>query len=248
MHDKESPAKLLIFLCAALFFIPANLRSQQKLAVLPVTGAELTPGFGQPLTAELTQIIRERYSFDLVPGETVTAYFKRQPVRIDTSVNFLSGAADALDVDLLIVPGVRKTTTGRVLNLALFDRDKQKIVRTSSRDCQCSAPDLASFPFAESLESLFEAPQIILAVEDEEEALPPPPAIGIGRKPVAADSGATSVSVLQSNRKHGSGWFKYAAGAVLLGGGVLYLATQGGGDNPEPLTKLKDPPAPPGSN
>ena len=247
MHDQKSPAKWLIFLCATLFLMPATLRSQEKLAILPITGTDLSPGAVQPLTAELTRIIREHYSFDLVPASAVTAYLKRQPTRNDTSMAFLSEVAQALGADLLVIANISKSESGRLLEISLFNRGKQKIVRSNSRECQCAAPDVASFPFAETLEPLFEAPQIIIAVEDEEETLPPPPAIGIGRKPVAADSTAPPVAILPTQPKHGSGWFKYAAGAVLLGGGVLYLATRGG-DNSEPLTKLKDPPAPPGSN
>lgn len=237
------------------------LHAQEKktIAIIPVKGSILAESENWIFIRHLDDFLQRRNKFDHVGSNVVQQYFQSYSIPVESDADELKNIADDLKVSLLLLVKVIKNDEERQLKASLFDVQEGVIRKTAVETCDCLSTDAASFPFEKVAEILFDAPEIILSSMIEKAApLPLPTAIELPTAPVVVDTTAkkeepVTPGIEDSTAKKGGGaWKRYALGAALVGGGVLYFATKGGsGDGDEgALSKLDDPPSPPntGSN
>ncbi|MFQ5631250.1 MAG: hypothetical protein ACE5I1_20960, partial [bacterium] len=108
----------------------------------------------------------------------------------------------------------------RALKASLFDVNAGAISKTILEPCDCQIEVLASFPFQQVAELLFDAPEIILSGVTQKTALPLPPIIELPTVPVVKDTTETPAETdipqlpkrIRSRRS--GAWKRYAIGAV----------------------------------
>lgn len=245
---------ILGFVFCAAFAL--NGQEKTGIAIIPVSGSELANQDYWELINRFDAFLQQRYNFAHISTNVVEQYFRTYSFPLETDAQELKNIASDLKVETLLLPKIIVQNEKKTFKASLFNVKKGAISKTVLVPCDCQPEDIASFPFQKICALLFDAPEIILTGETKKIGLlPPPTVIELPTVPVVKDT--TEVLAEpdlpeQPKRIRGrrsGAWKKYALGAVLLSGGVIYFVTQGGSDanGGEILTKLNDPPDPPDS-
>lgn len=244
---------LCFVLCAAF-----SLNGQEKtsIAIIPISGSELADQDYWEVINRFDTFLQQRYNFEHISTNVVEQYFRTYSFPLETDVQELKNIASDLKAETLLLPKIIVQGDKKTFKTSLFNVKNGAISKTVLETCDCKPEDISSFPIQKICELLFDAPEIILSGETPKAGLlPPPVVIELPTVPVVTDSTEAlpepdSPERPKRIRSRRSGtWKKYAIGAVLLSGGVIYFATRGGSDSngAEILTKLNDPPDPPNS-
>ncbi len=234
----------------------------KTLAVLPTQGPGLTLEQRQQLSAALLDAVQHRGDYLILDEAVVAEYMRPREFLVRADMTELQDIGQALQVGFLLLPELTQDNGQTVYKLYLFDVKANKVAKISRRNCDCQINQPETFPFQESLKIVFDVPEIILTagLEQEEPALPPPPVIPNvepkSEEPeteTGPQAAADTLSVAQESpppvipSKPGLKWKPYAAGAVLVGGGILYILSRGKPGNGNQGGRLPDPPGTPDS-
>lgn len=238
--------------CAMILASPAPrgfAQGGKKVAVLPAQGQNLSESQRWQIAGFVALMLEEKYTFAVLDEAAV-----KESLADTNALNFwrseeYRALAEVLRVDELLQPAVRIRADTVMFAIDRIESERAEITHTARRPCPCRPENINSFPIADVLEVLYETPDIILGVGLEETALPLPPPIDVPATEAEEDSsGALPAQQIPAPGKT-FGWGKYAAGAVLVGGGLLFVMSKGkSNSNTKTRTKLPDPPDPPGSN
>ncbi len=251
---------LLILLISPYPLSAQDVASTETVAILPVTGKSLSTQASWRVSGYLSDFIQRKYGYYVLDERYLREYYQKHRVVLDTVTARLQTMARDFHVKKILMPEWVQQGQQSIFRLYLYDAQQNKITKIANRPCACQENNPESFPFARLTELIFETPEIILGVNlpGEEPAAPPPVVLPQPKKKekTGGESEATepdSVAKVQGlilpPKRSGLGWKRYAAGAVLVSGGVLYLLTRSGnGAGNPPGGKLPDPPKPPNSN
>ena len=239
----------------------AQTGTSEKLAVLPARGADLSSEASWQIQRYLSDYIVEKYSYLILDEASIRAHDRGEPIPDDSLALILKTLGTALQVDLVLLPELLEQDDGSVLRLLLFDVHQGRVRKVASKNCICLETNPQSFPFAEVTRLVFETPEIILTLDVPQETpeLPPPPPAPVetpAPKEVKAPEEKTApadtlvveptVPLPGVEYQKGSRWKRYAIGAAVLTGGLLYWVTKKS-DAGQPAGRLPDPPRPPGN-
>jgi len=262
METLQKRWKALLFVVFSLQPFYAIAQDLNTIAVIPAASSDLSSEDAWRLAGYLDQQIRERYSYMHLDETSLVQYFAAHRLPKTTDVSALHQIAKDLNVSLLIISKASITENGLDLRLdlriSLFDQRLGSVKKTIAETCDCQPNDPQSFPLRKIVASLFDAPEIILSSESSiAEALPLPTPLEI---PIIEPE--TDISQPDSSRvqpipveapepkpviQKRKAWHKYAVGALLLGGGAIYLSTRGNAEGVAIPEKLADAPPVPGS-
>ncbi len=255
----------LVGIFTGMLLTVSPVRTQEKppktLAVLPVQGSHLSSEQQSLITGAIADAVQKRGDYVLLDAASVDEYMQARTTPIRMDVASLREIGEALQVEYVLIPELTEEDSQTIFKLYLFDVRRQKIVKISRQTCECQPNQPETFPVQAALKIVFDVPEIILTAGMEPEApeLPPPP---VAPKPdaepeentgPAEEAASDTLSVSQQSLppvlppKSKFKWKPYAAGAVLVGGGILYILSRGNPKNGGQGGRLPDPPGTPDS-
>lgn len=248
------PIAVRRYAAVALALLSPTLLSAQdatSIATIPVTGSQIPESEYRIIIQQLDAYLQSRYNFSHLPQSRVWSFFARQTAPLESDNDELKSVARELGVRQLVLPRLEQTSDTLIFKVSLFDASQGSITKTVARPCDCQSTVPSSFPFQKIAELLFDAPEIILSTEGQQNVfLPPSTPLELPTLPAIVDSSTDKPQeaprpLFTPSRKKGKPWGIYAAGAALVGGGILYFVTRGGSEDGGPAGRLADPPAPP---